>query len=225
MEKVFVNDSVSANGIYGVNFYTLGVPHTVIVDDFLPLNKELYRDEGKVTTNGAKVGKDGSIWPTILEKAYAKYHGNYVHMVGGDPQMAIKTLYGAPATFNFHNKTTEDKIWKLINEADARGDIIQASTDETQGVKGNQNASLYNGLSISHAYTVLAPVVLKDAAGKDIKLLKMRNPWGAEDYDGAYSDKSKLWTPALREQAGSVIGNDGEFFIPIADYFKSFAET
>ena len=53
----------------------------------------------------------------------------------------------------------------------------------------------------------------------------MRNPWGAEDYDGAYSDKSPLWTPALREQAGSVIGNDGEFFIPLADYKKSFTET
>ena len=53
----------------------------------------------------------------------------------------------------------------------------------------------------------------------------MRNPWGAEDYNGAYSDKSPLWTPALRKQAGSVIGNDGEFFIPIADYKKSFAET
>ena len=37
MESVFLNDQVSANGIYGVNFYTLGVPHTVIVDDYLPL--------------------------------------------------------------------------------------------------------------------------------------------------------------------------------------------
>ena len=37
MESVFLNTEVSANGIYGVNFYTLGVPHTVIVDDYLPL--------------------------------------------------------------------------------------------------------------------------------------------------------------------------------------------
>ena len=37
MESVFLNSEVNANGIYGVNLYTLGVPHTVIVDDYLPL--------------------------------------------------------------------------------------------------------------------------------------------------------------------------------------------
>ena len=84
---------------------------------------------------------------------------------------------------------------------------------------------MYNGITTMHAYTVLAPVVLTDAAGKEIKLLKMRNPWGAEEYDGAYSDNSPLWTPALRKQAGSVIANDGEFFIPLADYKKSFKDT
>ena len=38
LEKVFLNDNtISASGIYGVNFYTLGMPHTVLVDDWLPL--------------------------------------------------------------------------------------------------------------------------------------------------------------------------------------------
>ena len=40
VEEMFLNSSnaISTNGIYAVNFYTLGMPHTVIVDDFLPLN-------------------------------------------------------------------------------------------------------------------------------------------------------------------------------------------
>ena len=40
MEKIFLNNvnEVSKLGIYAVNFYTLGVPHTVIVDDYLPLD-------------------------------------------------------------------------------------------------------------------------------------------------------------------------------------------
>lgn len=37
LESVFLNTEKSANGIYGVNFYSLGVPQTVIVDDYLPL--------------------------------------------------------------------------------------------------------------------------------------------------------------------------------------------
>ena len=135
--------------------------------------------------------------------------------------MAVKSLYGAPAKWLSNEANTVDKIWNEIKAAKERGDIVSTGTKET-GVRGE---NLYNGLSIMHAYTVLAPVLLTDAAGKEIKLLKMRNPWGAEDYDGAYSDKSPLWTPALREQAGSVIGNDGEFFIPLADYKKSFTET
>ena len=37
LEKIFLNDRKSREGIYGVNLYTLGVQHTVIVDDYLPL--------------------------------------------------------------------------------------------------------------------------------------------------------------------------------------------
>ena len=91
MESVFLNKEVSANGIYGVNFYTLGVPHTIIVDDYLPLNKE---DD---STLYAKVGADGAIWGPILEKAFAKLHGNYNHITSGDPSLAIRTIYGAPS--------------------------------------------------------------------------------------------------------------------------------
>jgi len=38
VEQMFLNDDVNANGIYAVNFYALGMPITVVVDDFLPLN-------------------------------------------------------------------------------------------------------------------------------------------------------------------------------------------
>ena len=39
LEKIFlnVNGETNKNGIYGVNLYALGVPHTIIVDDYLPL--------------------------------------------------------------------------------------------------------------------------------------------------------------------------------------------
>ena len=46
---MFLNTSgeVESNGMYGVNLFTLGVPHTVVVDDYLPLHP--VRDaDGKV---------------------------------------------------------------------------------------------------------------------------------------------------------------------------------
>ena len=82
MEKVFLNKETNANGIYGVDFYTLGVPHTVIVDDLLPLTKS---EDGTHATKLAAIGADGSLWGPILEKAFAKYHGNWLHTEAGAP--------------------------------------------------------------------------------------------------------------------------------------------
>ena len=33
-----------------------------------------------------------------------------------------------------------------------------------------------------------------DYKGKTVKLLKLRNPWGFEEWNGAWSKKSGLWT-------------------------------
>ena len=221
MESVFLNDAASANGIYGVNFYSLGVPHTVIVDDFLPLRKS----GTKYTTTAGGVGVDGSLWGAVLEKAFAKYHGNYFHTNGGSPSTALKTLHGAPVTYHTHaEKTlTVDKLWKAIKAADAAGHMMTAGTPSIPGK--NHFDKLANGLSISHAFTVLSAHELKDAKGKTIKLLKIRNPWGKEEYKGPYSDSSKLWTDDLRKQAGATKNNEGVFFMPIADFKKSFTET
>ena len=221
LESVFLNSSASANGIYGVNLYTLGVPHTVIVDDFLPLQKS----GTTYTTLAANVGKDGSLWGAVLEKAFSKYHGNYWHTNGGSPSTALKTLHGAPVTYHMHSdKTlTVDKLWKAIKAADAAGHMMTAGTPSVPGK--NHFDKLANGLSISHAFTILSTHELKDAKGKTIKLLKIRNPWGKEEYKGPYSDSSKLWTADLRKQAGAVVANEGVFFMPIADFKKSFVET
>ena len=38
VENMFLNSSIGINpsGLYGINMYALGVPHTVLVDDFIP---------------------------------------------------------------------------------------------------------------------------------------------------------------------------------------------
>ena len=81
IESLFLNKEVSANGIYALDFYTLGVPHTVIVDDILPLYNNTWN--GTLDAQLADLPKDGSLWGPILEKAFAKYHGNYHHLIGG----------------------------------------------------------------------------------------------------------------------------------------------
>ena len=73
IERIFLNNNnaLSKTGIYGVNIYALGVPYTILIDDYLPVkdfNDNLFF---------GKAGKDDSVWGALLEKAFAKLHGNY----------------------------------------------------------------------------------------------------------------------------------------------------
>ena len=122
MEAIFLNksedDRLNKAGVYAVNFYTLGVPHTVVIDDHLPLmpskpqpkplNNTIEEETGQPEvelqrTLFARAGVDGSLWGAFLEKAFAKYHGNFKHIEGGDPRKAVLTLYGSPfVTYQHH---------------------------------------------------------------------------------------------------------------------------
>ena len=78
-----------------MRFYLLGVPHDVVIDDYLPL-----RDND--STMFARPGHDGSIWTAILEKAFAKLHGNYAHIAGGKSGEGVRYLTGTPWDVIFH---------------------------------------------------------------------------------------------------------------------------
>ena len=91
VKSMFLNTENELNeaGIYAVNLYALGVPHTVIVDDLLP----------RATNGGgfSNIAKDGGMWMAIAEKAIAKFFGNYKHLEGGNPMSAMYTLHGMPS--------------------------------------------------------------------------------------------------------------------------------
>ena len=83
LKRIFVNSDLSKEGIYALNMYALGVPITITIDDNVPLWDTTER------TLFANIGKDKSLWAPILEKAFAKMHGNYEAIVGGFSPSAI----------------------------------------------------------------------------------------------------------------------------------------
>ena len=96
LEKSFVNEDdeasrgISHNGIYAINMYALMMPVTLTIDDRLPMKK------GTNRALYANVGRDKSVWGPLYEKAFAKYHGSYEALVGGNPEKALNTIAGAP---------------------------------------------------------------------------------------------------------------------------------
>ena len=194
LEKIFlnVNGETNKNGIYGVNLYALGVPHTVIVDDFLPLQKLRQRDGSfAYETLFAHVTKDQSMWGVILEKAMAKLHGNYQHLVSGDPRESARALNGSPSLYHVHNKDaiTAEFIWEELMKHDTNNEMMFLNTPW-------DGSSFVNdcGLQMGHAYVALKAIELSNGA----RLVQMRNPWGSERYKCDYSDSSTKWTPQLR---------------------------
>ena len=66
--------------------------------------QELYRGDrdtyNKISRHGAKglyfarSGTEGETWVPLIEKAYAKLHGDYASLVGGSPSEAVEDLSG-----------------------------------------------------------------------------------------------------------------------------------
>ena len=184
-----VSDAISPNGIYAVNLYALGVPFTMVLDDWMAMRGN--------NTIFASVGTDGSVWGALVEKAFAKYYGNYTRTVAGLMADAVSALNGSPAESISHGWLTADNIWDRILEA-KREDASDGKVADivTGGSKncGSHDNTTANGVACSHAYSILDTHVLTNAAGDvHAKLLKVRNPWGTERYGGPWSDFSEKW--------------------------------
>lgn len=80
------------------------------------------------------------------------------------------------------------------------------------------------GLIDAHAYSLLAAKVVDDN-GRNVRLVKVRNPWGKREWKGDWSDGDKKWTPHTKKQVEYVDANDGTFFISFEDYFTFFYIT
>jgi len=52
--------------------------------------------------------------------------------------------------------------------------------------------------------------------------VKVRNPWGQTEWNGAWSDTSSMWTPELKQRLQVENKDDGIFFMEYKDFLKYF---
>ena len=200
--KLFLVEQENKHGCYAVNLYVSGALRTIVIDDLFPA----YRNEWAFTHS-----KEEEIWVMVLEKAWAKVHGNYGVTSGGDSRESLSSLTGFPTTLVQHKNISKSDLWKLLFEANKRNYVM--STGGAQQTRG-----LYSG----HAYTLLNAVEVNTRTGND-QLVQIRNPWGEYEWNGDWSDKSTRWTSELRSQVGHIDADDGTFFMSINDFYNMYS--
>ena len=141
IESVFHNTEISRNGVYALNIYALGMPHTVIIDDLLPFMPHP-KDPKIVKLAYAFLGSENALWGPLVEKALAKYTGNYWHIDGGVIYEGVSMLNGSPYEQIVHqpfgSRRYVNDYWDTIRAHDYDRDIItcKSAKVQNQGYRG-----------------------------------------------------------------------------------------
>ncbi|KAK7100685.1 calpain-9-like [Littorina saxatilis] len=195
-------------GVFHARFWRFGQWEDVYVDDRLPFdkrNRELW---------GAHSASDpNEFWVALLEKAFAKFHGSYDAVDGGDPSDAYLAMTGGVAETLDYDEDAQ-KTFSRIRNALKSGAIVAAGVPDKFNNK--------HGLIGSHAYSVTKTAVAK---GKGVSLIRILNPWGKSEWTGPWSDKSREWEGVSNSKELRTVNDEGEFWICLKDFMHYFYHT
>ncbi|XP_004917296.1 calpain-3 isoform X2 [Xenopus tropicalis] len=247
-------------GIFHFQFWRYGDWVDVIIDDYLPT----YNNELVFT----KSSQRNEFWSALLEKAYAKLHGSYEALKGGNTTEAMEDFTGGVTEF-YELKEAPKDMYNIMKKAFERGSLIGCSIDDKYGsscgfappsnmedaimkmiesvgdtrpdtngrgqppkpvatlVPVQLETRMANGLVKGHAYSVTGVEETK-LKGKPIKLVRLRNPWGQVEWNGAWGDNAKEWTMVDKSEKTRLqhqVQEDGEFWMSYDDFMKNFTKA
>ena len=172
-------------------------------------------------------GNGNELWVMLLEKAFAKLHGNYHWLEYGYTYEAMIDLTGCPTTyFNLKDKKSvdlenykeKDKFWNLIKKYDDRGYLISGETSGFDAYSKGGGLS-GGGLVPGHAYSVIRLVEVKGN-----RLINIYNPWKKFEWDGAWNDNDSRWTKEIKDIVKPKLwNNDGLFWMCLDDFCERFS--
>lgn len=217
VKQLFHPKSSLKDGIVVVNFVIMGELFPVIVDTQLPF------------TNGkpifARSNKDhlSPAWFALIEKAYAKACGGYSKIQFGQAHIAVHHLldwYGDQID-DMNIITDHNSIFQALSEKRKQGALLSSSVSLNRFVPGTTEAQVMKGTGLipSHAYQILD---VREAESK--QFVQLRNPWGKFEWNGEFSNKSKAWTPSLKQALGYANNNDGCFWMLFTDFYRYFRD-
>ncbi|KAM4769525.1 calpain-10 isoform 2-T3 [Cyanocitta cristata] len=168
-------------------------------------------------------------WLPLLEKAYAKVHGSYEQLWAGQVADALVDLTGGIAerwTLKGPGKDVEkEKTGMVLEKAVFRRlmNLKEQCVISCSVLNSRQGAS---ELGEFHAFIVIDTVNLSEVSGKEIFLLRIRNPWGRRCWKGPWCEGGQGWNqldPAVASELLSQI-LEGEFWVDEEEFFREFDE-
>lgn len=216
IKRLFVSNDTNEYGIYCVQICFNGEWKNVIVDDFFPC----YPDErGPCFTKG----NNEELWVMLLEKAWAKLHGNYEKVEAGIASESLRSLSGAPVEVFFKDEPNTD-LWSILKNAFKNKFPTTAGVDEEENLSGSKIGK--KNLVPSHVYSLLNVSEIYHPSRGEQRLIKLRNPWGNKEWKGDWSDESTIWTEDLMKKLNhNKNADDGTFYIEFKDFKESFSEV
>lgn len=197
-------------GVYGFIFFKDGDWVSTVVDDQLcykidqaTLKKSLYF---------SSCSEERETWLPLLEKAYAKIHGDYESLSGGFSSEGTEDLTGGVASILFTNDILDvDQFWDVEMKRVNKQALMGCSIDH------DDPAGERHGIMPRHAYSVLSTATIQGE-----RIVQVRNPWGKTEWNGDWSDQSDKWTPEAIAQVNMEEKDDGKFWMSYKDFLRVF---
>ena len=143
----------------------------------------------------------------LLEKAYAKLDVNYDRIVGGWGKEGLRTLTGYPTINIWLNDEMSidmlEPVHKYFSEKNYPQTFACCRTAAGLSDRDGGVEEGLMGLIPGHAYTLLdVRDLYGDAGNKEHTLIKIRNPWNTDTWNGPWRDDDPNWTDSYLEQVG-----------------------
>ncbi|KAL9585523.1 MAG: hypothetical protein Q9212_001476 [Teloschistes hypoglaucus] len=208
-------------GVYGFVFHRDGEWIHEVIDDKLYLAHEDYnmsynwarypwsRFDGQMLCTSRSAGTQMPLGSLFYRKLMPKLTGTMVQFAV--VEMGIEDLTGGVTTEIIPTDIL-DRDWFWTHELMNVGKLYLFGLAQSLGKKSEEK-----GIYKNHSYTILEARELDDT-----RLLKVRNPWGREEWTGPWGDGSEEWTPERLERLGHTFGNDGIFWISYNDLLQKF---